>query len=185
MAKQQLILNAFVDACDLDDGAQDRLISNVEVCRARSAAILSTLAFISSNDEGNSCLSAAQISTVRTIADDLVPPSTLACEVNRHQGYNILQGADFQVVSASVHQPRFSRRLRLLPTATCFPKETITLNTSSPKHGPEFTGVRLKQSERLPTQAGGDVRHRGRDEPRPLGLPGARQQADRAARPGR
>jgi feruloyl esterase len=94
-AKQRLILKTAIDACDLDDGAADRIVSNVEACRAKSAAILTALTCISGNDEGDTCLSAAQVRTVRAISDDLVLPYQLAYDVNRHQGYNILQGADF------------------------------------------------------------------------------------------
>lgn len=94
-AKQKLILKTAVDACDLDDGAADRIVSNVEACRAKSDAIITTLRCPSGNDEGDACLSDAQLNTVKAISDDLVLPYQLAYGVNRHQGYNILQGADF------------------------------------------------------------------------------------------
>lgn len=94
-AKQRLILKTAVDACDADDGALDRIVGNVPACRLKQASILATLACRSGGDEGDGCLSAAQIGTVRAIADDLVLPYTLAYGVDRHQGYNILQGADF------------------------------------------------------------------------------------------
>lgn len=94
-AKQRLILKTAVDACDLDDGAADRIVSNVEACRAKSAAVLTTLACASGTDEGNTCLSTDQINTVRAISDDLVLPYQLAYGITRYQGYNILQGADF------------------------------------------------------------------------------------------
>lgn len=94
-AKQRLILNTSVYACDIDDGAADRIVGNVEACRLKQAAILTALACASGADEGDTCLSAAQIDTVRAVSDDLVLPYPLAYGVNRHQGYNILQGADF------------------------------------------------------------------------------------------
>ena len=96
-AKQRLILARSVDTCDLDDGAADRIVSNVEACRARQAAIIASLRCASGNDEGDACLSDAQLNTVRAIQDDLVLPYQLAYGVNRHQGYNILQGADFSM----------------------------------------------------------------------------------------
>lgn len=89
-ARQRLILKTAVDACDADDGALDRIVANVEACRTRQASILATLACRSGNDEGEGCLSAAQLRTVRAITDDLVLPYTLAYGVDRHQGYNIL-----------------------------------------------------------------------------------------------
>jgi hypothetical protein len=94
-AKQRLILNTAVDACDVDDGAADRIVGNVEACRLKQAVILAALACAGGADEGDTCLSAAQIDTVRAVSDDLVLPYPLAYGVNRHQGYNILQGADF------------------------------------------------------------------------------------------
>lgn len=135
-AKQQLILNAAVDACDLDDGAPDRLVSNVDACRARSAAILSSLACISGNDEGSNCLSAAQINTVRAIADDLVLPYPLAHGANRHQGYNILQGADFSGSlglgsSATVQSPpTFATNGYLFSQGDSYLKYFIAKNTT-------------------------------------------------------
>lgn len=96
-AKQRLILKTSVDTCDLDDGAADRIVSNVEACRARQNAILASLLCPSGGDQGDTCLSNAQVNTVRAIQEDLVLPYQLAYGVNRHQGYNILQGADFSM----------------------------------------------------------------------------------------
>ena len=94
-AKQKLVLQTAVDACDLDDGAADRIVGNVEACRAKAGAIVAKLRCASGRDEGDSCLSDAQLLTLRAIADDLRLPYPLAYGVDRHQGYNILQGADF------------------------------------------------------------------------------------------
>ena len=94
-AKQKLILKTAVDTCDLDDGVADRIVSNVAACKAKSDSIITTLRCPSGNDEGDTCLSDAQLTTVKAISDDLVLPYQLAYGVNRHQGYNILQGADF------------------------------------------------------------------------------------------
>ncbi len=93
--KQLLVMDTVMAACDADDGAADRIVSDVAACRARSAAILAALRCQSGADEGDTCLSDAQLATVHAIADDLVLPYPLAHGVTRHQGYNILQGADF------------------------------------------------------------------------------------------
>lgn len=94
-AKQKLILKTAVDMCDADDGVADRIVSSVEACRLKQTAILNALTCASGSDEGSNCLSTAQINTVKAISDDLVLPYSLAYNVTRHQGYNILQGADF------------------------------------------------------------------------------------------
>ena len=94
-AKLDLLRKTAIDACDLDDGAADRIISNVEACRARQAAIIATLRCADGTDQGASCLSDAQIRTARTISDDVVLPYPLAFGVNRYRGYNLIQGADF------------------------------------------------------------------------------------------
>ncbi|NDC04233.1 MAG: tannase/feruloyl esterase family alpha/beta hydrolase, partial [Betaproteobacteria bacterium] len=94
-AKQKLVLKTAVDACDSDDGLADRIVSNVEGCRTKQAAILAALRCSDGSDKGDTCLSDAQIATILSIQDDLVLPYSLAHNITRHQGYNILQGADF------------------------------------------------------------------------------------------
>lgn len=94
-AKLDLLRKTAIDACDLDDGAADRIISNVEACRVRQAAIIATLRCSDGTDQGATCLSDAQLNTARTISDDVVLPYQLAFGVNRYRGYNLFQGADF------------------------------------------------------------------------------------------
>jgi feruloyl esterase len=93
--KQELIVKTVMELCDRDDGAADGIVSNVPACKARSGAILKALRCKSGADEGASCLTDAQLGTVKAIAEDFVLPYPLAYGVDRHQGYNILQGADF------------------------------------------------------------------------------------------
>jgi hypothetical protein len=93
--KQQLILKTVLEQCDSDDGAADGIVSNVAACKARAPAILKVLRCPGGADEGASCLSDAQLGTLRAVADDYVFPYPLAYGADRHQGYNILQGADF------------------------------------------------------------------------------------------
>ena len=94
-AKQKLILKVSVDACDTDDGLADRIVSNVEACRTKVAAIKASLRCVDGIDTGDTCLSDAQLKTVSAVSDDLVLTYALANNVSRHEGYNILQGADF------------------------------------------------------------------------------------------
>jgi feruloyl esterase len=94
-AKQKLVQKIVVDTCDLDDGLADRLVSHVEACRSKQATIITALRCSDGTDRGDTCLSDAQLATVKSVQDDLVIPYALAYNVTRHQGYNILQGADF------------------------------------------------------------------------------------------
>jgi feruloyl esterase len=93
--KQKLILKTVLDNCDADDGAPDGLVSDVSTCRTKQAAIVAALRCPSGADTGNNCLSDAQLNTVMAISNDLVFSYPLAYGMDRHQGYNILQGADF------------------------------------------------------------------------------------------
>jgi feruloyl esterase len=94
-AKFNLLRKTALDACDMDDGAADRIISNVEACRVKQPSIIASLRCASGSDEGATCLSDAQMTTARAISDDLVLPYQLAFGVNRYPGYNLFQGADF------------------------------------------------------------------------------------------
>ncbi|QGZ41300.1 feruloyl esterase [Pseudoduganella flava] len=104
-AKQLLIRSTVLAQCDADDGVADGLVGNVAACRVKSGAILAALRCPSGADEGDTCLSDPQIATVRAIADDLELPYALAHGVTRHQGYNILQGADFSNTMGSSATP--------------------------------------------------------------------------------
>jgi feruloyl esterase len=94
-AKLDLLRKTAIDACDSDDGAADRIISNVEACRTKQAAIIAQLRCPNGADAGATCLSDAQLNTARAISDDVVLPYQLAFGVNRYPGYNLFQGADF------------------------------------------------------------------------------------------
>ena len=77
-AKQKLILKVSVDACDTDDGLADRIVSNVEACRTKVAAIKASLRCVDGIDTGDTCLSDAQLKTVSAVSDDLVLTYALA-----------------------------------------------------------------------------------------------------------
>lgn len=94
-AKLDLLRKTAIDTCDADDGAADRIISNVEACRVKQNAIITSLRCANGTDQGQSCLSDAQLNTARAISDDVVLPYQLAFGVNRYRGYNLFQGADF------------------------------------------------------------------------------------------
>ncbi|MCF1369150.1 tannase/feruloyl esterase family alpha/beta hydrolase [Burkholderia cenocepacia] len=95
VAKTVLLQNAVMNACDALDGVADGIVSNVAACNAQSATVLASVRCPSGVDSGDTCLSDAQIATVKTIAAPLQLPYPLANGVTRYAGYNILAGSVF------------------------------------------------------------------------------------------
>lgn len=94
LAKTLLVQKAVLAACDKLDGASDGIVSNVESCRQLNAQILASLRCAGGADTGDTCLSDAQLATVRTIESPLEFTSySLANGVRRAGGYNLLEGA--------------------------------------------------------------------------------------------
>jgi feruloyl esterase len=94
VAKTLLVQKAAMQACDKLDGAADNLVSNVESCRLLNTQILASLRCSGGADTGDTCLSDAQIATVRTIESPLdFTTYSLGNGVKRAGGYNLLEGA--------------------------------------------------------------------------------------------
>ncbi|WP_280815528.1 tannase/feruloyl esterase family alpha/beta hydrolase [Variovorax sp. TBS-050B] len=94
VAKTLLVQKAAMQACDKLDGAADNIVSNVESCRLLNTQILASLRCSGGTDNGDTCLSDAQLATVRTIESPLeFTGYALANGVKRAGGYNILEGA--------------------------------------------------------------------------------------------
>jgi feruloyl esterase len=94
VAKTLLVQKAAMQACDKLDGAADSIVSNVESCRLLNTQILASLRCSGGADTGNTCLSDAQIATVRAIESPLdFTTYSLANGVKRAGGYNLLEGA--------------------------------------------------------------------------------------------
>ncbi|SNS33477.1 feruloyl esterase [Noviherbaspirillum humi] len=94
--KQALIRARALASCDADDGIADGIIGDVRACRAKAPEIFAALRCPGGRDgAASACLSDAQLRVVRALADDLLLRYPLAAGVDRHPGYNILQGADF------------------------------------------------------------------------------------------
>lgn len=134
--KFDLLRKTAIDACDNDDGAADRIISNVEACRAKQPAIIASLRCPNGTDQGNTCLSDAQIATAHAISDDVVLPYQLAFGVNRYPGYNLFQGADFGhglgsgTSATAVSPPTVATNGYLYTQGDNYLKYLITKNTS-------------------------------------------------------
>jgi feruloyl esterase len=103
-AKTKLIDDAVLAKCDALDGAKDGIISHVKACNA--AFDISTLRCPNGADTGNTCLSDAQIRTVRTITSDYKPGVSIA-GMDAFPKWALLEGALFQNASnfGSVPQP--------------------------------------------------------------------------------
>ncbi|WP_382159362.1 tannase/feruloyl esterase family alpha/beta hydrolase [Hydrogenophaga sp. ANAO-22] len=94
VAKTLLVQRTAMTACDTLDGAADGIVSNVESCRLLNAQVLNALRCPGGVDTGNTCLSDAQLDTVRAIESPLdFTTYTLAHGVTRAGGYNLLEGA--------------------------------------------------------------------------------------------
>jgi feruloyl esterase len=93
VAKTLLVQKTAMEACDRLDGAADAIVSNVESCRQLNAQLLASLRCSGGTDNGDGCLSDAQLATVRTIESPLEFASYgLANGVRRAGGYNLLEG---------------------------------------------------------------------------------------------
>lgn len=94
LAKTLLVQKTVLAACDKLDGAADAIISNVESCRQLNAQILAALRCPGGADGGDTCLSDAQLASVRAIESPLTFTSgSLAHGTTRAGGYNLLEGA--------------------------------------------------------------------------------------------
>ncbi|WP_337264855.1 MULTISPECIES: tannase/feruloyl esterase family alpha/beta hydrolase [unclassified Serratia (in: enterobacteria)] len=91
--KTLLVQQAAMEACDRLDGAADNVISNVEGCRATNTQVLANLRCPGGGDSGDTCLSDAQIATVKVIESPLKLNYPLANGVSVAGGYNLLEGA--------------------------------------------------------------------------------------------
>lgn len=94
VAKTLLVQRTVLAACDKLDGAADGIVSNVESCRQLNTQILDTLRCSGGADTGDSCLSNAQLASIRAIESPLdFSTYALANGTTRAGGYNILEGA--------------------------------------------------------------------------------------------
>jgi len=92
--KTLLVQDTVRRTCDRLDGAVDGIVSNVESCRQLNAQILASLRCTGGTDNGDSCLSDAQLATIQAIESPLeLTRYSLANGVRRSGGYNILEGA--------------------------------------------------------------------------------------------
>ena len=93
ITKTLLVQKTVLQACDKLDGVADNIVSNVESCRQLNTQVLASLRCVGGADTGNTCLSDAQIATVKVIESPLdFTGYSLANGVTRAGGYNILEG---------------------------------------------------------------------------------------------
>lgn len=91
--KTLMVQKAAMDGCDTLDGVADKVVSNVEGCRVGAMQVLASLRCAGGADTGDTCLSDAQIATVKTIEQPLQLGYPLANGVTVAGGYNLMEGA--------------------------------------------------------------------------------------------
>ncbi|WP_245428969.1 tannase/feruloyl esterase family alpha/beta hydrolase [Phyllobacterium phragmitis] len=88
------IAKEALKSCDGLDGAEDGLVSNMQGCRAQSAALVESLAckaYVTGNPDG--CLTKAQIDkTLKIYHEGYSLPYQLANGIDTYPGYNSLEG---------------------------------------------------------------------------------------------
>jgi len=89
-AKQALLHKAVLAACDSGDGAADGMVSNPGACRFDVA----TLRCASGGDEGDGCLSDAQIAALKVMDSDLRLTYPLASGQTGIAGFKVFRGVD-------------------------------------------------------------------------------------------
>lgn len=90
VAKQKLLKTAVVKACDAADGAVDGIVSNPSACHFD----VSTIRCPSGNDEGDACLSDAQIGAMNVMNSETILPYTLTSGEKGIKGINVYAGVD-------------------------------------------------------------------------------------------
>ncbi|MDR6519721.1 feruloyl esterase [Variovorax paradoxus] len=94
LSETLIVQKAAMQACDKLDGAADNIVSNVESCRQLNAQLLASLRCPGGTKTAKTCLSDAQLDTVKTIESPLeFTTYSLANGVKRAGGYNLLEGA--------------------------------------------------------------------------------------------
>ncbi|GHD56091.1 feruloyl esterase [Jeongeupia chitinilytica] len=91
-AKQTLLYQAQIAACDANDGARDGLISRPDACRFTAKS----LRCAKGRDLGDHCLSDAQIAAVSTMATPMRLHYPVASGETGYPGFNVLSGADLR-----------------------------------------------------------------------------------------
>jgi hypothetical protein len=89
-AKQALLHRAVVAACDAGDGAADGIVSNPAAC----AFDVASLRCPTGGDEGDACLSDAQIAALKVMNTDVHLGYPLASGETGIAGYRVFQGVD-------------------------------------------------------------------------------------------
>jgi feruloyl esterase len=89
-AKQALLHKAVLAACDAMDGAVDGIVSDPGSCKFD----VPLLRCVSGGDEGNGCLSDAQIAALRVMNTDVHLSYPLANGETGIAGYRVFQGVD-------------------------------------------------------------------------------------------
>jgi pimeloyl-ACP methyl ester carboxylesterase len=97
-AKQALLHNAVIAVCDADDGATDGVISNPRQCRFDVTSIRCR----SGDDEGDTCLSDAQIKALSVMNSDVRLTYPIASGETGMAGYNVFKDVKLDAPIAGI-----------------------------------------------------------------------------------
>jgi pimeloyl-ACP methyl ester carboxylesterase len=97
-AKQALLHRAAIAACDADDGAADGVISDPKQCRFDVASLRCAKGM----DEGDTCLSDAQIDALKIMSSDLRLSYPLASGETGMAGYHVFEDVKLDAPIAGI-----------------------------------------------------------------------------------
>lgn len=102
VARQALLYNAEISACDALDGVADGIISDVKACTFSPV----TLRCPGGADSGDTCLSDAQIGALRTgMGSSLTLTYSVPSGETQYPAYNIFSGVDLRNLEAGTTAP--------------------------------------------------------------------------------
>src|SRR6267378_4394274 len=153
-AKQLVWVNAIINACDALDGLVDGLVSNVAACHFKPE----TVRCPGGADTGDTCLSDAQIASIRVYGTPLFIPYRTGSGEFFYPGFSVFVGADLT--------------------------GSLDLKSQQPTHE-LMTSDNTAAAGTVPRPGIGSARPAGREQDRPVRVPEAGRQAAPHARPRR
>lgn len=142
--KQLVWMNAVIAACDALDGVKDGIISNVDACHFDPA----TVRCAGGADTGDTCLSDAQIASIRTYASPIFIPYRTGSGEFFYPGFNVMKGGDLtgpldlnsqQPTSALVTGDQTAAAYRAMPYFSVFWDQWVKYFVTADSHFDSLT----------------------------------------------
>jgi feruloyl esterase len=97
--QQRRVYQTVMRFCDGLDGDADGIVSNVEACRKLEPAVIRALRCDGTppdgdGDDDDTCLSSAQLATLKALRDGIRLPYALAHGAQDYAGYNVFEGTN-------------------------------------------------------------------------------------------